>query len=121
MTQEFYPVISVACLQLHQYVIPFLPIQSQLSQLYRQKMHSRIGFKERQQHTWSPCVHVLEGHTRACYCIAFSPDGKQLVSGSWDHTIQLWSIQTGALLQVMTGHSKSVVSLAYSLNGMFIA
>jgi len=38
-----------------------------------------------------------------------------------DHTIQLWNIQTGALLQVMSGHKSSVLSLAYSPNGMFIA
>src|SRR5882762_3170659 len=121
MTQEFYPVISVACLQLHHYVIPFLSVQSQLSQLYGQTMQSRIGVKEGQQQTWSPCVHVLKGHTGACYCIAFSPDGGQLVSGSDDYTIRLWNMQTGALLQVMTGHSKSVVSLAYSPNGTLIA
>src|SRR6266404_2750622 len=120
MTQEFYPVISVACLQLHHYVIPFLPIQSQLSQLYGQKMQSRIDVKEGQQQTWSPCVHVLEGHTSRCHCIAFSPDGGQLVSGSYDYTIQLWNIQTGALLQVMAGHSYAVVSVAYSPNGMLI-
>src|SRR5258705_9528331 len=121
MTQEFYPAISVACLQLHHYVIPFLPIQSQLSQLYGQKMQSRIDVKEGQRQTWSSCIHVLEGHTEACYCIAFSPDGRQLVSGSGDHTIQLWNIQTGALLQVMSGHNDAVLSLAYSPNGMFIA
>src|SRR5258705_5863130 len=121
MTQEFYPVISVACLQLHHNVVPFLPIQSQLSQLYGQKMQFRIDVKEGQQQTWSPCIHVLEGHTKGCYCIAFSPDGRQLVSGSKDHTIQLWNIHTGALLQVMSGHNNSVLSLAYSPNGTFIA
>src|SRR5258706_5865762 len=121
MTQEFYPVISVACLQLNHYVIPFMPIQSQLSQLYGQKMQSKIDVKEGQQQTWSPCIHVLEGHTEECACIAFSPDGRQLVSGSGDDTIQLWNIQTGALLQVMLGHNNHVLSLAYSPNGMFIA
>src|SRR5258706_12389667 len=109
MTQEFYPVISVACLQLHHHVIPFLPIQSQLSQLYRQTVQSRIVAKQGQQQTWSPCVHVLEGHTDACYCIAFSPDGRQLVSGSRDHMIRLWNIRTGALLQVMPVHMHYVI------------
>src|SRR5882762_9908926 len=121
MTQEFYPVISVAFWKLHNFVIPSLPIQSQLSQLYGQKMESRIDVKEGQQQTWSPCVHVLEGHTGSCFRIAFSPDGGQLVSGSSDHTIHLWNMQTGALLEVMTGHSGPVLSLAYSPNGMIIA
>jgi len=51
----------------------------------------------------------------------FSPDGRRLVSGSEDCTVRLWNVSTGALLDVMTGHSKTVLSLAYSPNGMLIA
>src|SRR5258705_3947354 len=114
MTREFYPVISVACLQLHYHVIPFLPLESRLSQLYGSKIHSGIEVKEGWEQTWQPCVRVLEGHTDLCLCIAFSPDGEQLVSGSDDHTVRLWSMSTGALLQVMGGHRGWVRSVMYS-------
>src|SRR5882762_938975 len=121
MTREFYPVISVACLQLHQYTIPFLPVQSRLLQAYGSKSLSGIDVKEGKEQTWSSCVRALEGHTRDCYCIAFSPDRGQLASGSRDCTIWIWNLQTGAVLQVMTGHSDAVQSVTYSPDGKLIA
>ena len=36
------------------------------------------------------CVRTLEGHGRAVMSVCFSPDGKQLASGSWDETVWLW-------------------------------
>src|SRR5258708_2435236 len=99
MTREFHPVISVACLQLHHHVTPFLPLKSRLSQLYGSKIHSAVEVKEGREQTWSPCMRVLEGHIKTCVCIAFSPFGKQLVSGSGDSTVRLWSVSTGAILQ----------------------
>src|SRR5882762_7443811 len=121
MTREFYPTISVACLQLHYYVIPLLPLRSQLSQLYGLEIHSAIEIKGGREQTWHPCVRVLEGHTDRCLCIAFSPDGEQLVSGSRDCTVRLWNISTGALLQVMEGHSSQVRSVMYSPDGRYIS
>src|SRR5713101_8351923 len=121
MTREFYPVISVACLQIHHHVIPFLPIQCRLSQVYGPRLQSGIEIKAGREQMWSPCVRVLEGHTKACRCVAFSPDGGRLVSGSGDGTVRLWNVQTGALLQVITGHSDWVLSVTYSPDGKLIA
>jgi len=63
---------------------------------------------------------VLEGHTDKCNSVAFSPDGRQLVSGSNDGAIRLWNVQTGAVLQVIAGHSVSVSAIAYSPGGGLI-
>jgi WD40 repeat protein len=49
--------------------------------------------------------------------LSFSPDGSQLVSGSGDHTVRLWSVASGKLLKVLTGHSKVVNSVAFHPNG----
>src|SRR5882762_9912404 len=89
MMQEFYPAISVACLQLHHHIIPFLPIESQLSQVYGPRLQSGVNVKQGQPQTWAPCVSVLEGHTHPCGAVAFSPDGCQLVTGSDDLTVRL--------------------------------
>src|SRR5258705_13467659 len=74
MTRGFYPAISVACLQLHYYMIPFLPLESQLSQLYKSQTHLAIEVEGWEQ-TWGPCMYVLEGHGGSCCCVPFSPDG----------------------------------------------
>jgi WD40 repeat protein len=49
--------------------------------------------------------------------VAFSPDGKQVVSGSWDRTVRLWDAVTGATLQTLEGHLNSVYSVAFSPDG----
>lgn len=61
---------------------------------------------------------VLEGHTSRVTSVAFSPDGKQIVSGSWDKTVQRWDAATGLqLLPVLEGHTGWVSSVAFSPNG----
>ncbi|PVF95651.1 hypothetical protein CPB86DRAFT_710725, partial [Serendipita vermifera] len=37
----------------------------------------------------------FRGHTERVFCVSFSPDGRQLVSGSKDRTIRLWHAETG--------------------------
>lgn len=37
---------------------------------------------------------VIVGHAEAVLCVSFSPDGKQLASGSGDTTVRLWDLNT---------------------------
>jgi len=57
------------------------------------------------------------------YSVAFSPDGKQFISGegSSDNTIKLWDTATGRLIRTFYGHINdyvySVISVAFSPDG----
>ena len=53
--------------------------------------------------------------------IVFSPDGRVLVSGSYDRTIRLWNIATGEQLGTLDGHTYSITSVAVSPDGSTIA
>jgi WD40 repeat protein len=53
--------------------------------------------------------------------LAFSPDGKVLVSGSHDATIRLWDLRTGREQAVLKGHTSPVWSVAISPDGKTLA
>ena len=62
-------------------------------------------------------MQTLEGHSGSVASVAFSPDGRSVVSGSYDHMSRLWDAATGAQLQTLGGHSGSVDSVAFFTDG----
>ena len=40
--------------------------------------------------TGKPIGEPFKGHTEGVYSVAFSPDGKHIVSGSHDKSLRLW-------------------------------
>jgi len=61
-------------------------------------------------------VQVLEDHTSLIRTVCFSPDGKQLATGSWDYLINLYSFNEGSaiLAHTLEGHTSFVRSLSFS-------
>ena len=49
-------------------------------------------------------VRKFEGHTDSVVSLAFSGDGRRLLSGSFDQTAKLWDVASGALLRTLAGH-----------------
>lgn len=60
------------------------------------------------------CTSSMPGHAEAVVSIQFSPDGKQLASGSGDTTIRLWDLTTETPLYTCTGHKQWVLCVSWS-------
>jgi len=54
-------------------------------------------------------------------CIAFSPNGEFLASGSQSGTVKLWNPKIGREMQQILEHEDLVSSIAFSPDGMFLA
>jgi WD40 repeat protein len=64
---------------------------------------------------------TLLGHKKLAISVAFSPDGKRIISGSWDNTIKVWDAATGDELMTLRGHKECVKSVAFGPDGKRIA
>ena len=64
---------------------------------------------------------TLKGHSEAVNGVAFSPDGKQIVSGSDDNTVRVWDATTGQQSLTLKANSRYVSSVAFSPDGKWIA
>jgi tetratricopeptide (TPR) repeat protein/sugar lactone lactonase YvrE len=66
-------------------------------------------------------VNTLKGHEDSVRSVGFSPDGKQLASGSDDKTIKIWDVTTGKVLNTLKGHEGYVNSVGFSPDGKQLA
>ena len=66
-------------------------------------------------------ANFVSGHTFYINCIAFSPCGNYIATGSSDNTAIIWDIYSGLVYATLIGHSSSIHALAYSPCGKYIA
>jgi WD40 repeat protein len=60
-------------------------------------------------------------HDDAVSCVAFSPDGTRLVSGSWDQSVKLWDVLAGREISTFRGHTNLVLGVSFSADGGYVA
>ncbi len=65
--------------------------------------------------------HSFTGHEGAVIAVAYSPDGKFLLSGGEDQTLKLWDVASGKEVRTFTGHRGTVTSVAFSPGGSLAA
>jgi hypothetical protein len=64
----------------------------------------------------------LSGHSSPVTCLAFSPDGTRLATGSLrESDVKLWETRIGQELLTLRGHTAGILSVAFSCDGMRLA
>ncbi|MEQ8156128.1 MAG: hypothetical protein ABRQ25_14775 [Clostridiaceae bacterium] len=65
-------------------------------------------------------IFINHGHKDAITSAVYSPDGKYIVSASWDNTLKEWNKETGMCIRTYVGHENTVTSSVYSPDGKYI-
>ena len=101
--------------------LPMSPSGSLIAEMYSGHITGVVSLERGKQLQWPSINSVLQGHAEGVTSVAFSPDGKYIVSGSEDTTIRMWDAQTGKLvLDPFEGHTDDVNSVAFSPDGKYI-
>ncbi|XP_063952437.1 telomerase protein component 1-like isoform X2 [Lytechinus pictus] len=58
---------------------------------------------------------------RPISCLSYHPEGKLLVTGSWDATLKIWDTFNKKRVAILRGHRSSVRAVTYSPTGRHIA
>ena len=67
---------------------------------------------------WPAKQIVIPAHTRTVEFVAFSLDGRQVISCSWDKTFCVWDAETGEITAgPFIGHTNRVICAVYSTDG----
>jgi WD40 repeat protein/transcriptional regulator with XRE-family HTH domain len=83
-----------------------------------------MGSRRGEARVWRDGGNMLglawRAHTAAIQALAFSADEQVLATGSWDGTIKVWNLESGALLW-MGQHTSSIQRLAFAPDGKHLA
>jgi WD40 repeat protein len=103
--------------------VPFEPVQIIAKDIFNNRASKNISLISPPQIVventirYTPEVFVQLGHSDNITAVAFSPDGKLALSGSWDNTLKLWDVSNGREIRTFKGHAWTVNAVAFSPDG----
>ncbi|KAF7970766.1 hypothetical protein HWV62_23108 [Athelia sp. TMB] len=116
----FAPPISESAPHVYLSALPFAPASSAIAQQYLPRYPGTLKLSSGRLENWPAALKTMEGHTNGVTSVACSPDGKRIASGSWDNTIRIWDVETGAIVVGPLYALEWVSCVAYSPDGKHI-
>lgn len=113
--------IEIAPLQAYASALVFSPECSLIRELFKHEEPEWIVLKPKMDKNWNNCLQTLEGHRRAVFSVAVSPDNQHIASGGGDETVKVWDIVTGVCLHTLKGHDNAVYSVTFMPDGKSLA
>ncbi|KAE9408942.1 WD40 repeat-like protein, partial [Gymnopus androsaceus JB14] len=115
--QFSYP-ISQAYPHIYISALPLAPRHSLIWKQYIDQVPQTLTILSNADEYWPVQLCVITGHEYSFTSVALSPNGSQIVSGSFDNTICIWDAVTQQPMgEPLQGHEHSVTSVAFSPNG----
>ncbi|KAI1321091.1 Transcription factor spt8 [Mortierella claussenii] len=102
---------------------------SKMSAVYSLDCHSEAifalsGLESGAINLWTPrheegtCHHVFRQHSGPVSSLRLTPDQQGFVSGSWDHSVLQWDLNTGSVARAYNGHGSQISSLSFQPTAM---
>ncbi|CVL11245.1 related to vegetatible incompatibility protein HET-E-1 [Fusarium proliferatum] len=113
--------IEIAPLQAYASALVFSPECSLVRQLFKHEEPDWITLKPKMDNNWDNCLQTLEGHDRAVFSVAVSPDNQLIASGGWDEKVKIWELETGLCRHTLEGHYHDIHSLIFLPDGETLA
>ncbi|KAG8995014.1 POC1 centriolar protein A [Tulasnella sp. JGI-2019a] len=113
--------IVMSTLHIYSTALVLMPSGTQLLQKYREYTASGPRVVRGCAEGWPQTLWIAAKHSRTVGCVVVSPDGRTIISGSYDNTLHLWDARTGAAIgEAMKGHTDWVTCVAVSPDGTTI-
>ena len=98
--------------------LAFAPKSSKIAQLYTPRFRNLIDLDVGRLYKWPTKQIIIYDHVNGVTCVAFSPDGRRVLSCSWDGTIYVCDVETGqATAGPFVGHTGDIFCAVYSTDG----
>ena len=65
-------------------------------------------------------IRTLNGHNQPVTSLTITPDGRFVISGSRDNTLQVWDLEAGKEELTLMGHSGAVLSITTTIDGQWV-
>ncbi|KAG6902503.1 hypothetical protein C0995_015695 [Termitomyces sp. Mi166 len=119
--KRFHEGYQLSAPQIYYSGLAFAPKRSQVLKLYGTHFCNSITVIGDLDNEWPIIETLVMQETSAIFCIAYSPNGTHIVSGSEDNTIKVWNAASGQQVrEPFRGHTNFVHSVAYSPDGTHI-